>query len=809
MKHLIFLFSLLTSICALSFTKKDSTKIFYANRTYKIPIIDGIIEDIWFNTNCITGFTQTNPYFGQNPLYDTKVYILYDDYAIYVAAFLKDNYPDSILKQLGNRDFYNLNADYFSIAFDTYNKQQDAFWFGVYSSGVQFDRRTQDNSYNAVWKSSTAIVDSGWVVEMQIPYSALRLPKTNTQEWGLQIVRYIRRNREESKIAPEPREANNAMLYWAQLKGIENIKVPLRLSLSPYLTSGFQIESSKSSSKLISGGTDLKYGINESFTIDVTLLPDFSQIQSDNKYKNLTAYETIYEEQRPFFKESVELFNKGNIFYSRRIGKTPQLFYKIGSLTDTNETIKKNPTQVQLINAFKISGRNKNGLALGILNAITSNTYAKIEDNEGKQRKILTEPWANYNVFVLDKAFKRGNNIYFTNTNYFTNKTENSNVCASGLSITDKHNIWRLNIMSVTSIFYFPYTTTEVKQNQGYNSSLSVDKILGKLKYGYSTAIMDKNFNANKVGITLYNNYFNNNIYIKYNEFEPRRNLLNYNTQFQISQQYHFSTMNIFKSNISLSSGITTKKYTSYWADISYDLYDGYDYYEPRMKNFYFRTGQNWNSNFGISTDYRKPFAIDVSVNYNYNFKFKTNNIYIHISPLGRITNHFSYRYKLEYNEIKNQIGFASIDELLLKPIFGKRNVTSITNSITANYFFKNDLSLSLKFRHYFSQGKYKDFYHLLENGSLSDSILTTLNQTMYNFNFNSLNVDLIFSWQFAPGSNLLLIWKNEIFNEGNLVYSNFFDNLSALDEYPQTNTFLIKLFYFLDYEYFFRNKRK
>lgn len=810
MKVYILTLLLFINIHLLSYSKIDSIKTYFATRTFKAPVIDGIIEDVWLNTACISGFTQTNPFFGQKPLYDTKVYIIYDDYAIYVAAYLKDEHPDSILRQLGNRDIHNLNADYFSIAFDTYSKQQDAFWFGVYASGVQFDRRTQDYSYNAVWQSYTSIVDSGLVVEMRIPYSAIRFPKTNTQEWGLQIVRYIRRNRQESKIAPEPREANNSLIYWAKLKGIEDINTPLRLSLSPYLTAGIQTESSKNHSTLISGGSDLKYGIDESFTLDVTLLPDFSQVQSDNKYKNLSAYETVYEERRPFFSESVDLFNKGGIFYSRRIGKTPKLFYNIASLIDSNEVVKKNPSQAQLLNALKISGRNKNGLAIGILNAITSNTYAQVENNLGETRHVLTEPWANYNVFVIDKAFRRGNNIFLTNTNYYTDKIENSNVSVTGFNITDKRNIWQLNLMGGTSIFYHPYSYTEEQaQKQGYKANLSIDKIMGKLKYGYSSSFMDKHFNANKLGLTLYNNYFNNNFYVKYNEYEPQGKILNYNSQINITRFYHFSSMNVHKSFASWSLGLTTRNYTSYWTGITYDLYNGYDYYEPRLPNFYFRTGKNLSNNFGISTDYRKPFAIDVSTYYSFNTILKTQNYNIEISPLGRITNHFSFRYTFEYSKIFKQFGFASIDRQNMLPIFGERNVTSMTNSLNGNYFFKNDLSLSLKFRHYLSVGKYAQTYYLQTNGFLSENISSTFQPSLYNFNFHSLNVDLIFSWQFAPGSNIMLIWKNEIFHEGDKIYSNIFYNFSALNEYPQTNTFLVKINYYLDYEYIFRKKRK
>lgn len=780
-------------------------------RTDVPPSLDGKIENIWYKSRVHSGFIQINPYFGQKPLFDTKVYLLYDNSAIYIAAIMLDNHPDSILKQLGNRDQNQINADYFCVAFDPYNKQQDAYWFGVYASGTQFDRRTQDNSYNAVWQSCVAITDTGWVVEIKIPYSAIRFPKKDVQEWRIQLIRYIRRNRQESRFIAEPREANNPLLYWAPVNGLEQIKAPLRLSLTPYTTTGLQTETGSKPSFLISGGTDLKYGINESFTLDVTLLPDFSQVQSDDKYKNLTAYETIYEEQRPFFKESVELFNKGDIFYSRRIGKTPRRFYLINQYLDSNEFVRENPSQTQLINAFKISGRNKYGLALGLLNAVTSNMYAIIENNEGKTSKLLTEPWANYNIFIIDKALSRGNNFFFTNTNYFTYNEPNSNVCASGLTLTDKKNMWQASLSSGTSIFYnLGNDNIHLRfSKQGYKGTFAINKINGKLKLGIQSSIMDKNFDANHVGLTLYNNYLSNNAYITFQTFEPNKSLLNYGMRVSLTHEYHLSSMNIQNSIISYSYWHTTHQYTSFWTNLSTNIFNGYDYDEPRLSGYFFRKGILNKANIGISTDYRKTLALDVSASLQYNSTHKSTEYYIEVSPLGRLSDHFSFRYKTEYTRGQNQLGFAAIDNNLMKPIFGKRNVSTIVNSLIGNYFFKNDLSLSLRIRHYLSQGKYFDTYYLKEDGTISESISEIFAPSLYHFYFQNLSIDFVFSWQFAPGSNFIIIWKNEIFSEGNLVYSRLIEHLNHLDNYPQKNTLLLKVLYYLDYEYLLKRGKK
>jgi len=802
----ISLFTFLSSVFA-------QNKTFNAIRTHQPPKIDGIIETSWNECPVINGFKQKNPYFDQAPLYDTDIRIMYDDKAIYIATFCKDLHPDSILKQLGNRDDENLNADYFFIGFDTYNKQQDAYIFGVTASGVQFDKRVKDDSYNAVWQSSVIICDTGWITEIKIPYSALRFPNSQNQQWRFQCVRYIRRNRQESRLILEPREANNSLLYWANLEGIENINAPLRLSFTPYISSGIKTEKQKGSkteiSKLFNGGMDLKYGINESYTLDLTLLPDFSQVQSDNKYKNLSAYETVFNEQRPFFKESVDLFNKGNIFCSRRIGRTPRNFYSVINFLDSNEIISKNPQQTQLINAFKISGRNKNGLAIGVLNAITANTYAQASSTiNNSSRDILTEPWANYNVFVIDQDFKGGNNAFITNTNFLRSKSQyNSNVTATGFTLLNKPKTYQLSLSGGISQFYYinGKSNSDLPRN-GYKSSINLNKVNGNFKFGISSGLMDNHFNANDVGLTQSKDYLNNTAYLNYNHYSPTKLLLNYGINIVYMQNYQWSSLHSKISRTELSLWGTTKNYTSIWTGGFTDLQSGYDFDEPRLPNFVFNVGKYKNVRFGISTDYRKPFAIDISTAYFYNSTYHSKSNYIEISPLFRINDHLSFRYQFEGDFAKDDVGFASLDSTNSFPIFGKRDISTLTNSITGNYLIKNDLSISLKFRYYWSQGDYNQIFRLNNNG-VFENTLSNYSPNIFNYNFNSLTVDLVFSWQFAPGSNMMLIWKNELFEEGTKLYNSYFENLKYLNNYPTNNTFLLKILYYLDYEYLFKKK--
>ncbi|OYT13676.1 MAG: hypothetical protein B6I19_03920, partial [Bacteroidetes bacterium 4572_114] len=360
----IFTFLLALTVAAAT---RNPNKTAYANRISSPPKIDGVLDDYcWETTEAISGLTQFDPDYSRPASQKSFVYIVYDDEAIYVGALLHDTAPDSILTQFGNRDDGGLNADWFGVEFDTYFNQMDAYSFKVTASGVQIDSRYRDHTFDAVWQSAVKITDEGWVAEMKIPYSAIRFPNEDEQVWGVQVLRNIRRNRETDMWALGVKGAPNQMVYWGTLNGLANIKPPIRLSLSPYFSLSGQhdqrIEDKANQfSYSFGGGADIKYGINESYTLDMTLFPDFSQVKSDDKVKNLSAFETVYAEHRPFFKEAVDLFRKGGLFYSRRIGGTPKHFYEVNDLIDTNEFIIDNPSQAKLLNALKVSGRNNHG----------------------------------------------------------------------------------------------------------------------------------------------------------------------------------------------------------------------------------------------------------------------------------------------------------------------------------------------------------------------------------------------------------------------------------------------------------------
>ena len=363
-------------------TAAHAQKTLPAIKTTSAPRIDGDLSDAaWSTAPVATDFIQNYPDNLKPSKVKTQVRIVYDDDAVYVGAYLFDD-PKLIRKQLTARDGEDRqDVDFFSVFFDTYHDQQNGFQFLVTTANVQTDAKLAgsgggdfddygDKSWDAVWESKTAMKADGWVVEMRIPYISLRFARKDVQSWGLQFLRSVRRLNESSFWNPVDKNTNGFVNQFGLYTDIKDLQPPLRLSFSPYLSTGvrFNPEGSRQGTEwLRSGGMDVKYGINESFTLDATLIPDFGQVISDNVINNLSPFEVRFQENRPFFTEGVELFDKAGLFYSRRIGATPSGYGRIENRYgyNPNYEIVKNPSVTKLYNAVKFSGRTKTSSASG------------------------------------------------------------------------------------------------------------------------------------------------------------------------------------------------------------------------------------------------------------------------------------------------------------------------------------------------------------------------------------------------------------------------------------------------------------
>lgn len=387
---------------------------------------------------------------------------------------------------------------------ESYGNNVNAFAFIVTAAGVEVDGlesvNSFDESWNAVWKSAVARTDFGWSFEIRIPYSAVRFPNKPVQEWNLNFWREVRRTRETSHWNPIDPTVFGGITQSGQLKGIESVKSPLRLSVTPYATgyleNSYDDELGKQTWKArMTYGMDLKYGLNDAFTLDMTLIPDFGQTTSDRQVLNLGPFEIQYNENRPFFIEGTDLFQIGNVFYSRRIGATPYNFYSaLDGLTGTEEVVN-SPNSSPLINGTKISGRTKTGLGIGIFNSVEGRTEALIVDADGNERSFQTNPLTNYNVFVLSQNLKNNSTISFVNTNV-TREGENrdANVSVGQFNLFSKSGAYNLSSTIKAS------SVMEDEVTNGHSFSARMAKVSGLFQYDFGYWEESDTYDPNDLG---------------------------------------------------------------------------------------------------------------------------------------------------------------------------------------------------------------------------------------------------------------------------------------------------------------------
>ena len=398
-----------------SFAQK---KTLHAVASGEITIDAKFEEPIWEYAPIAKDFVMFAPDNGK-PIAEgkkTEVQVAYNDDAIYIAAKMYDDEPAKIRKEITQRDVFG-TAEHFGIFINGFNDSQQDFRFFVSSAGVQMDciftnQDGQDFTWDAIWESKVALTDYGWIAEIKIPYAALRFPKEKLQTWGLNFYREIRRDRQDYTWNYIDTKISNESAQSGILEGIDNINTPTRLFFIPYASFYLNANKFQKAKSELKGGLDIKYGISDAFTLDAILVPDFGQTKFDNVELNLSAFEQQFSENRPFFTEGTDLFSKGDLVYSRRIGAAPSV-----NLAD-NENIKEYPGAIKLLNAVKVSGRTKNGLGIGVLNAVTEKTSVTVTNTDDQSTRTLEiAPLTNYNVLVLDQRFRKNSSVSFVNTN--------------------------------------------------------------------------------------------------------------------------------------------------------------------------------------------------------------------------------------------------------------------------------------------------------------------------------------------------------------------------------------------------------
>lgn len=785
---------------------QDSIKSLTVVRVAEPPKIDGVLDDeVWKNVQVANEFVQFWPDNGAPAWQQSEVKFVYDNTAFYIGAMLYDTSPDSILTGLSERDNIN-NADYMGVYLDPVGNGMNGYGFFVTSSGIQVDMKVdthnEDGSWDAVWMSETSLTDNGWIAEIKIPYTAIRFPNTDQQNWKINVWRNIMRHRQNTNWNFIDREKDGLLPQSGKLHGIEGIKPPVRLSLSPYISAYFEKNPENNEiGSAFNGGMDIKYGLNESFTLDMTLIPDFSQVQSDDKVLNLSPYETYYSEKRPFFNEGTELFNKLGLFHSRRIGGKPTRHGDIEDELNDGDSIVFNPAETRMLNATKLSGKTKGGLGIGVFNAMTREARAIVADSSGNERTIITQPFTNYNMLVLEQDLKNNSYINFSNTNlYRPDDKYSANVTGADLVLKNKTKNYLLQSRAFLSQKYSDTSNDEL----GHSVFLHAGKISGKFQGHVKFKLLSDKYDYNDMGFMERNNYTRTNIYLRYEKNKPFWIFNSFHTHVDL---YRWS---LYKPSVFTSSyayyNLRVKTKSMYTAAFNTSIYPKgeKDYYEPRVEGRYVNSfKKQYHIGGWVESDSRKK----ITVFYNPGTRWwndKGHYQYWQFASINfRASDKLSFAYDMGLTEVFNEIGWVKTnddDDNII--YFGRRDVKTFSNVVSAKFIINKSSYFSIRLRHYNKDVKYNEqFYELETNGDLRNSIYSD----NHNQSYNVFNVDMKYVWRFAPGSEFSIVWKNIIERDEDIILPNYLENLDKTINHPQTNSLSIKLIYYLDYLNFVR----
>jgi hypothetical protein len=801
-------------------TKIEQRKLYPKRITTSLKI-DGVLDEAaWKDAAVADKFTMLRPapFIAESEENATKIFFLYNNEGLYIGGILKEKVKDSIASELIGRDGFG-NNDFLGVVFDTYNDKLNGFEYFVTPLGEQMDAKVapnnngnnEDFSWNAVWQSASKINNDGWSFEMFLPYSAIRFGKKKIQDWGLNIVRKRQKSGQQSFWQSIDPNTNGFLTQEGMMLGLEDIKPPLRLQFSPYFSTYYEKPETANNWKTrFSGGVDVKYGINQAFTLDMTLIPDFGQVVTDNAVLNLGPFDVQFEENRPFFTEGTELFGKGNLFYSRRIGVEPNYRkYPSGSV---NDEIIEDPNQAKIVNATKISGRTQKGLGIGVLNAITQRQYTTfLNKSTNAIHKEESMALTNYNVFVLNQSLKNNSSLSLVNTSVLRDgKDYDANVTAALFDLNNKKNTYNVG----GSVTISNLIGIEKKPITGYAHNIYFGKTSGRFNFNVWQELSNKTFDKSDIGYFTNNNTMDQGFWMGYNWNKPRKwyNSLRINTNWWYSRLVTPIDVYNGKENMFQGAGgnfnfnAQTKKLWS----IGFNVNGGFnytDFYEARIAGRIFKNKGRigmysyWNSNDS------KKLSWGGNLFTGTGGIFKRVGVDIGLYGKIRFNSKFSIDHNISTENSSNQPGFAGI--LKINPsrnyyipadtvIFSRRDVRVVENIFNVKYSFTNKMGLTLRVRHYWSKVNPKQFYELDKLGNLNTPTTPFIRNVKQNYNF--LSADLVYTWQFAQGSFINLVWKDVASSFNREFEKNYFKNFNKTIDGPQSNSLSLRVIYFIDY---------
>ena len=823
------------------------------------PIIDGILNDDCWKTGEWTGdYTQWIPKEGAKPSQNTQLKIFYDDKNLYVALRAFDNQPSKISRKAGRRD--ELTGDMMGVSFDSYHDHRTGFEYTVTASGQKIDDiltnpMVIDFNWNAVWYVKTGIEDSAWVAEYEIPLSQLRYSSDREQVWGLHVWRWIDRLSEESDWEIQSSTGPGMLYQFGEIHGIKDLPKSRRIEIMPY-TSGKLKTFEKvpgnpyadhGRSWMGNIGLDAKIGLSSNFTADLTVNPDFGQVESDPSVMNLTAFETFYEEKRPFFLEGENIFKfdlgDASPFYSRRIGHTPVYRPSLGA----NEYLDY-PDNTSILSAVKISGKSSDGLAVGVLQSLTANENAKLYSG-GKEKNVRVEPLTSYTVARLQQDYNEGNTVLggiITSTNRFINDPHlellNQDAFTGGIDFMHQWNdkefyldtkfisssihgstdaISSLQLSSAryyqrpdASHVKFDPTRTQLSGQGGHFKIGKGSK--GLWRYSSEINWKSPGLDLNDLGYMQMADLVEQETEISYFVNKPVSIFRTYSVGLHQHNSWDYA-MNYMNSGVFLTSSM---EFLNRWA-VSPSIY----YRTESLDTHLLRGGEAmllpplWEGTLSVHSDYSKKFYASISADHSVAQSDNYRNTFIQTTATVIPFNVLKLSVSLNYSENADNLQYVETKVLNenSKYILAQLNQKTLGATFRIDYNITPELSLQYYGSPFASVGKYSKMKEVTNPRAVAypdrfSLLNTTFSDNTYqveangetpaysvnnpDFTFSQFRSNLVFRWEYRPGSQLFLVWGNERTSWKNESKEPVGKAVGDLKDVFPNNIFLVKLNY-------------
>ena len=828
------------------------------------PSIDGNLADsIWESAEWATNFIEVNPDENTDPSEQTKFKILYDQKHLYIALKALDSEPEIITNRLSRRDGFV--GDRINVLIDSYHDLRTGFLFTVTAAGVRGDEFITDNgnnidaSWNPIWSAKALIDNEGWTAEMKIPLSQLRFSNDPNQVWGLNVVRNYFKNNELSAWNRIPIGAAGWVSEAGKLKGLKNIKPQKQIEIQPFVVTKLDRYEAEAGNPYADGndfnlntGLDAKIGITNDLTLDVTINPDFGQVEADPAAINLDGFEIFNRDQRPFFVENKNIFdyrfadNRNNLFFSRRIGRSPQV-----NLETTDEAFVNQPQNTTILGAAKFSGKTKNGWSIGVLESMTSKEFTEISTN-GNTSESLAEPFTNYLVGRVQKDFNKKNTFFggmFTATNRFITPEVSElrkSAYSGGIDFThqwkNRANFMEANIVmshvqgskeaikltqeNLTHLFNrVDATHLEVDPNRtsltGTGGRFGIGKVGGQhWNYNAGFKWVSPELELNDIGFLRSADEMIQYANLRYRSIKPTGVFRDFNVRFNQFSAFDFEgNYNRIQYQINGSASFLNN-----W-EIDFGLA-----HKPRIfSNSILRGGPRWRFSkenfqfFFVGSDRRKNFNGTIGFIHSQakenNFSLLKFESELNYQP----TNAFNISLSPEYSISKNQTQYVTQSDYNSdsRYVLGTIDNHMLTASVRLDYTINPNLSIQYYGQPFISRGRYKDFKYvtnpvaerLTERFQLYDSNQINLSGNDFqvdenrdgtmdysfsnpDFSYVQFNSNLVLRWEYIPGSELFLVWSQGVkssVSSSDGLFEGF--ETGILDERPQ-NIFLLKATY-------------